>query len=1099
MRNYDFHQVFETKEFEKFACAMLSVREGVTFKRFGEGRDGGTDGLYCDDGGTIILQAKRLGATGKRLISQLRPEVEKAKHLKPERYILVLSGNVGPEIEKQILEMFDGCIRDIQDIVTGDDLNGYLERPEYHSMELAFQKLWISSSVVLDELLKKNVNHGNYQRMKRYTERIRQASKLFVETACFRTAVDILSKRRKIILSGEPGVGKTIHAYCLAKYFMTWQEYEQIWVVDSIQSIYDLMEDDKKQIFIVDDFWGKTQFSEARVGMNPEKKLSELFEDVEWQKNLMVIITTREFVLQQGLRVFSEVSELCDGEKLIVDMKKYTAEQKVRILFKHLYASELEHPYVERIYRKCDSFIKYSHYTPRAVEYYLEHVPSQEKTPEEYGEGLIKYMEKPNDFLEKILHNLTSGARLLCMILFLSEEEMLVKELKQSFLSCVRYDKRYELEPERFDALLKETEGMFTRVSYDEEVGYVIDFINHSLRDFFHEYLQEQIGVYEETLCRGLLFYNQLYVMIEGGLPLSGACRNNALRRLCEEMDELKYTYIYNDDIDYGEYTVNAPPNAYQLHKVWQLMLLYRKSREETIGNFLERYVAHICNLLEQGVRPYEYHEMVNLPELLVSIARAGIMVSVESVIEGYYPRIRWVQEYFYMDMAFLKGFKKEYEPFRKKHWKEMQKRIQGLVFEDVEYLMDGDDCELDFYLELLPEIFQYFGVKYTERFAEKVWTAADRTYQVKEKQTPVEDAWYANSLSKYTVEEEQYEMVVEEAGGWLLGIPNYLSEEELYRELTGWVFSGDEKKCTNCMTEGHFLLRENFCIEDMECLAEYLLAVEALPTSIEEFYEAFCKYIEEKSSLPDIRGEIVRLALGMYEHGLDTLSANGSAIRDIMPNEKYRDKLLEELEYIHILRKQGKWISFLNDNMFGYYLALGILKKDERKRKLFYKERLLNLLYETRMVADILIPILKNADEACCKKYFIKPYMEEFLQKVGNGTDKYIVEQVISLIDMTVDIEEGEPVGASYTSVPALEILETYSGELVYRVNDILERLAVKLSEKIYQFCPDKKGRYKVPLSAACTQKYWYQVLCESGSQKNILELVEYIRTENK
>ena len=544
MSNYDFHQAFEPGEFEKFACAMMSVRENVTLKRFGEGRDGGADGCYRDDNGRLVLQAKRLNLKGKTLLAALRPEVEKAKRLGAERYILVLSCSLGPELETRILEMFDGCIVNEQDIVTKDDLNGYLESEQYYPVELAFPKLWLASSAVLEELLRKNSSHGSSQRMKTHMKRIQRASEIFVETNCFKKAVDILEERRKIILSGEPGVGKTVHAYCLAKYFAAWRGYDQIWVVDTISNIYDLIDEEKKQIFIVDDFWGKIRFSEKNLGINPEKHLVQLLEDVEWMKNLMVIITTREFVLQQGLRIFSEIHDVCAEEKLVVNVEEYTMTQKAKILFRHLYASNLEWPYVKAIYEMRDSFIQYSHYTPRAVEYYLNHVPYKEKTPAEYAKGLLHYMVRPYDFWNNIFRCLTPGARLICLILFLSEEEMLLSELNQSFIGCAKADNRNGLELEEFDSYIKEVEGTFTIISIQDE-GVVIDLINHSMRDFFKEYLEKQIAAYEEILCHGLMFFNQLYVLVDGTITtLSQSCKDVVLKRLTAEMDRLKFTYL---------------------------------------------------------------------------------------------------------------------------------------------------------------------------------------------------------------------------------------------------------------------------------------------------------------------------------------------------------------------------------------------------------------------------------------------------------------------------------------------------------------------------------------------------------------------------
>ena len=79
MPNYNFYDAFYASplRFQQFACAVMSVRENCVFQRFGEGRDGGIDGLYVSGEERIVLQAKRTKVEGRALLSILRGERKK--------------------------------------------------------------------------------------------------------------------------------------------------------------------------------------------------------------------------------------------------------------------------------------------------------------------------------------------------------------------------------------------------------------------------------------------------------------------------------------------------------------------------------------------------------------------------------------------------------------------------------------------------------------------------------------------------------------------------------------------------------------------------------------------------------------------------------------------------------------------------------------------------------------------------------------------------------------------------------------------------------------------------------------------------------------
>ena len=81
MPNYNFYDVFygSPLRFQQFACAVLSVREQCVFQRFGEGKDGGIDGLFVSGDERIILQVKRTEAKGKALLGILRGERQRLR------------------------------------------------------------------------------------------------------------------------------------------------------------------------------------------------------------------------------------------------------------------------------------------------------------------------------------------------------------------------------------------------------------------------------------------------------------------------------------------------------------------------------------------------------------------------------------------------------------------------------------------------------------------------------------------------------------------------------------------------------------------------------------------------------------------------------------------------------------------------------------------------------------------------------------------------------------------------------------------------------------------------------------------------------------
>lgn len=645
MPNYNFYDAFYASplRFQQFACAVVSVREKCVFQRFGEGRDGAIDGLYVSGDERIILQVKRTEAKGKALLSILRGERKRMSCGKCSRYILVLSARtLSDERKEEIRELFPE-IRNTNDIITGADLNGYLELPEYAHIEKAYHELWLNSGNYLETLLEKQMSADILRRSQVKLELMAKEKKTFVETEAFAEALDILRAHQRVIISGEPGAGKTAHAACLADFCIQMDGYKELYFVNSLEEIEQILgEGNGRKVIIFDDFWGHSSFSESRIELNGERRMQELFRALPHYPDIRLIFTTREFVLQQGLQRFPELEEISEINKITLRLGSYTLAQKARILYRHLDAADLGYQYVEAIFRRKEDIIYCEAYSPRSVAYFLENVSSESRTPWEYAAMMAEYVKAPNKYFESIFAQLSYGAKLICMLLLLSEDEIRVEpELKKEFMAVAdacgdRADK------EQFMNYLRELEGAFTEIKesfYDEET--VLDFLNHSVRDFMKEYLNSHIEAYEMLLAEKCIYFNQLIYMVSE-INISGACRRILLDRMIDERNKLKYSFVYNMDVD-NYYSVNAMAWEYESNKVWQLYVQCKKKYDQRLYEFLTEY----CDRLVEGLYKKQLNrlEMEALINLIPPMQELGWQTDGRRLLEAYYDNIHWTEE----------------------------------------------------------------------------------------------------------------------------------------------------------------------------------------------------------------------------------------------------------------------------------------------------------------------------------------------------------------------------------------------------------------------------------------------------------------------
>ena len=211
--SYDL-RVLNDKEFEDLCQDIIEKDLGLKFQSFKKGKDKGIDLKHSTNiENEIIVQAKHYSSSKfSDLKSAIKnTEIEKINNLlpKPSRYILMTSLPLNPMEVDELVNLLNPFVHNSQDIYGLDRINSILSNSK--EIEEKFYKLWLSSATVLNKIL----NNATKGRSEFYEQKILRKISLYVPTTNFETAVKKLNEFRFIIISGDPGIGKTTISYLL--------------------------------------------------------------------------------------------------------------------------------------------------------------------------------------------------------------------------------------------------------------------------------------------------------------------------------------------------------------------------------------------------------------------------------------------------------------------------------------------------------------------------------------------------------------------------------------------------------------------------------------------------------------------------------------------------------------------------------------------------------------------------------------------------------------------------------------------------------------------------------------------------------------------
>lgn len=429
MNNYDF-SALNDREFEDLANALYEAEHSVRVERFKPGKDQGIDGRYFSPSNNqlVIIQAKHYYASKlPALLTSLKNERLKIDLISPSSYILYTSLALSPKNKEAIARTLHPHIQSSSDIYGLNDLNFLLAKHE--NIERAYYKLWIASTGVLYNFL----NSGVLNRSKLLAQSIVDSERLFVRTKESIDAETKILNKGTVILTGEPGAGKTT----IAKHLCAWSAIDNYSIIDisKPEDAFDLWSKDQNQIFYFDDFLGSNYL--ALLSRDSSSEIFRLIDAVHRDRTKRFVLTTRSVILNSA-KQSSDVFRYHNSEIYELEISANTIGylDKARILYSHIFLRLTDKTQKEAFYsdKNYIKIVRHRNYNPRLIEYITTPERLGQKEPEETWEDILKFLNNPEYIWDRAINTQAHPfVKLLIELVCYAGEEIEESALEQSF------------------------------------------------------------------------------------------------------------------------------------------------------------------------------------------------------------------------------------------------------------------------------------------------------------------------------------------------------------------------------------------------------------------------------------------------------------------------------------------------------------------------------------------------------------------------------------------------------------------------------------------------------------------------------------------
>ncbi len=475
------------------------IAPGIAFLH--GGNDKGRDIVYSGSSpynenftGKWILQIKHKSKTddktkaANQLNADLANELATVflkNQLNPDVYIFVINLPVSAALFDQLHHIFDHFCK------THGFRNKQFDIIGYHQLETCIEEneviKWnfpnILSGNDLEFLLKKIINAQLSTRTKGWLNVIRESYRWFVATGGFHEAMEKLNNQHIILLSGPPKSGKTFIAEILALLYTIRHDYEPL-RIDESQEFERFYDENKKQVFVWDDAFGKHQLSVSNAD-DWDRKLYSIFTLAD--DNHKLIFTSRENVYRAFI-AFATINNEEHFNKIIVDASHLLDIEKEALLTRYVTNATLSENEQNELLYDITELTSHKNFSPESVRSFFAQSANNNE-----GKSVrflfLKHLNHPDEYLGQVFQNLKDENKILLMSVLCAENAAIAN-------IGYTYDHLLEdLDGKKivsFNIVLEELDGSILRINRSGN-DYEVSFHHPSMQEFLLRFLGKEL------------------------------------------------------------------------------------------------------------------------------------------------------------------------------------------------------------------------------------------------------------------------------------------------------------------------------------------------------------------------------------------------------------------------------------------------------------------------------------------------------------------------------------------------------------------------------------------------------------------------------
>jgi len=563
-------------QFEQLSQSILKAQFGFAIQSWGGRGDWGRDAYFkgklnypskeIQNEGTFVFQVKfveNANASGAKpkavLLKAVKAEIDSIlKRVETGRsgdinfYIILTNSVLSPELRATIESLFKEKFSSTEVYChDGNDISDWLDNNQ--QIRRAFPQ--ILSLRDLNYLLEEIINRHIYTQSKIAIEQAKEIAPVFVPTGPYQKTWETLKNHNFVVLEGPPEVGKTAIALMVVLTRLT-EGWELIACKEPKEFI-GLYKPDLKQVFMVDDAFGRTEYDPAR-GKLWEKDLPHVLRLIN--RKHWLILTSRKHIFERAYKdmdLEDAARNFPKPAEVIVDATKLTVEEKALMLYRQAKAEKLV-VLSKEIIKKYAEFIVHSpNFTPERIRSFVkERLPDLSSNlakdiidSEILQKEISAAINNPTDRMKKTYSKLPESHKwLLALLVSIGEDKAVyLPNLEKSYNhycpSTDGWPLFHDVIDELIEAFLKKT--TIVKTEY-------VTWIHPSYRDLVIDEISDSIAISNRLLEFATLDVIKLAISDAGGLSgnrklplLTNNDQWELFRNRCIQMvDEINEQYL---------------------------------------------------------------------------------------------------------------------------------------------------------------------------------------------------------------------------------------------------------------------------------------------------------------------------------------------------------------------------------------------------------------------------------------------------------------------------------------------------------------------------------------------------------------------------